>query len=90
MRGVRVGDYLVFPNKTIGKVISMSELGSKDNPKAILRKVSNCKGRYSNKNRIGKPYTYQSKVSIDKLNKDKRIRILSVEDILSLLYYNIK
>lgn len=82
MRNI-IGNIYINKRGTIGRITSR-KIGHAD--LYFMRRISPCSGKYSSIERKGKPYTFQSTVSIKSLKKNWEL--ISVEKILRILFNN--
>ena len=83
-----VGEFYLFKNGTLGRVIHINSNPTKDSygdvrPNIKLRCMRPCIGQYSNKQRIGKPYSYQQLSKPSRFINAKRI---GTEEILDAIF----
>jgi len=80
---INVGEIFVSKNGTIFRI--SKKWKNKNKTLIKLRCIRPCSGKYSKKERIGKPYTYQRIVDIKKLKNCERI---GTEELLHILFYH--
>ena len=71
------GEIFIFPNGTIARIIKRCY------PRLKLRCVRGCSGKYSHRDRIGRPYTYQRWTKIKHMKNAIRI---GTEEILEAVF----
>lgn len=76
-RGYKELDFIVNEKGTIARIMQIDKDGI-----VKLRKVSSCKGKYTDN--IGTPYTFQDGTTLRAIKKNWRI--MSTEDILDRLF----
>lgn len=82
---IDVGDYFQLKNKDYCVVLEFFMRQTYEADRIKFRVVKSCKGKYSEKSRIGKPYTYQLSSCISHFKK-RILRKISHEEILTLLF----
>jgi hypothetical protein len=81
MREFKLGDFVLFKNRTLARITDINNGFYK------LRCLRKCKGRYSSKKRIGKPYTYQ--YWIDHKDLKKKSKLIATEELLFMIHFGV-